>query len=108
MVAGQRRPQPFLQELLTRPRHRVDTGVQSRSDPAVAPGIAGIGRSGTRALCISVSRRSLSSALSVTMYLFTAGCFAITTHLRATGDIDSGIGRRIKDAWHWQMTRPVQ
>jgi hypothetical protein len=34
------------------------------------------------------------------MYLFTAGCFAITTHLRATGDIDSGIGRRINDAGH--------
>jgi hypothetical protein len=33
----------------------------------------------------SPSRRSRSSALSVTIYLFTAGCFAITTHLRATG-----------------------
>jgi hypothetical protein len=34
------------------------------------------------------------------MYLFTAGCFAITTYLRATGDIDSEIGRRINDAEH--------
>jgi hypothetical protein len=38
--------------------------------------------------------------LSVTTYLFTAGCFAITTHLRATGDIDSEIGRKINDAGH--------
>ena len=30
------------------------------------------------------------------MYLFTAGCFAITTHLRTTGDIDLEISRRIQ------------
>ena len=35
------------------------------------------------------------------MYLFTAGCFAITTHLQVPGDIDSEIGRRINDAGHY-------
>jgi hypothetical protein len=39
------------------------------------------------------------------MYLFTAGCFAITTHLRATGDIDSEIARRINDTGHSHVRR---
>ena len=55
-------------------------------------------RAGRLPVWISALSRSRSSALSFTMYLFTAGCFAITTHLRATGDIDSEIGRRINDA----------
>ena len=57
-------------------------------------------RAGLVLFCIRVSRRSRSSALSVAMYLSTAGCFAITTHLRATGDIDLEIGRSINDAGH--------
>jgi hypothetical protein len=57
-------------------------------------------RAGLVPFCISVVRRSRSSAPSVTMYLFTAGCFAITTHLQATGDIDSEIARRINDTGH--------
>ena len=57
-------------------------------------------RAGLVPFCISVLSRSRSSSLSFTMYLFTAGCFAVTTHLRASGDIDSEIGRRINDAGH--------
>jgi hypothetical protein len=41
--------------------------------------------------------RSRSSALSFTMYFFTAICFAVTTHLRHCGAIDSEIHHKIND-----------
>ncbi len=47
--------------------------------------------------CISPSSRSRSSSLSITTYLFTAICFAVTMHLRHCGAIDSEIHRGIND-----------
>ena len=44
-----------------------------------------------------VLSRSRSSSLSLTMYLFTAICFAVTIHLRHCGAIDSEIRRKIND-----------
>ena len=46
-------------------------------------------RAGLVPLCISVLRRSRSSALSVAVYLLTTGCFAIQMHFWTTGNIDS-------------------
>src|SRR5580704_6661322 len=53
-----------------------------------------------RGTCALLYQRVEAFPLSATMYLFTAGCFAITTHLQVTGDMDSEIGRRINDAEH--------
>ena len=59
-----------------------------------------IWRAGLLPFWIRALSFSRSSAPSLTMYLFTAGCFAITTHLRSYGGIDSEISRRINDAGH--------
>src|SRR5208282_16609 len=48
-------------------------------------------------LRINVLSRSRSSSLSFTTYFFMVACFAVTTHLRHCGAIDSGIDRKIKD-----------
>jgi hypothetical protein len=113
VLAGQSSIEAALHQLLARAGDGVDAGIQCFGDLAVAPGSARLQasafsrmrafstcRAGLVPFCISALRRSRSSALSVTMYLFTAGCFAITTHLQVTGDIDSEIGRRINDAGH--------
>jgi hypothetical protein len=95
-LAGQGWLQPSLQQLPARPRRGVDAGVQSRSNLAVTPGIAGIGcvrlqqmrafsncRAGRLPVCISsVPSHSRSSALSFTINFFTADCFAVTMHLQ--------------------------
>src|SRR5690242_17711236 len=41
MLAGQRRIQPFLHQLLTGAGYGVDAGVQRRSNPTIAPCLAG-------------------------------------------------------------------
>jgi hypothetical protein len=57
-------------------------------------------RAGCLPICTSASSRSRSSPLSLTTYLFTAACFAVTMHLRHCGAIDSEIHRKIKDGGH--------
>ena len=111
MLADQSGIDPALHQLLARTGDGVGAGIERLSDQAVAPGRAGfrgIGlqqdaclqrRAGrTLPFWISALSRSRSSALSLTMYLFTVGCFAVTTHLQRLPDIDLDISRKINDA----------
>ncbi len=113
MLADQGSIEAFLHQLLARAGAGVDASVQCFGDLAVAPGFAGLRgvrfirmrafstcRAGLLPFWMSALSCSRSAALSFTMYLFTAGCFAITTHLRDTGDIDSEIVRKFNDAGH--------
>src|SRR4029077_19396257 len=58
-------------------------------------------RAGCFPIFVAASSRSRSSSLSLTTYLFTALCFAVTMHLRRCGAIDSEIHRKIKDGGHY-------
>ena len=95
MLAHQGRLQPHFHQLLTGARDGVRAGVQCRGDAAVAPSLPSFGcvrfQQDTRlqplarrglAFRIRACSRSRSSALSLTIYLFTLDCFAVTAHLR--------------------------
>ena len=110
MLVGQDGLEPFLHQLLAGPGNRVDAGIQSVAIwPSLHPSPASDASAfnSMRAFAswraprlparINVLSRSRSSSLSFTTYFFAAVCFAVTTHLRHYGAIDSEINRNIKD-----------
>jgi hypothetical protein len=85
-------------QLLTRARYGVDTGIRRPGNAVIAPALArirGVGLQQDARLQYLTGRRlalldqrveilpfiARSSALSRTIYFFTAGCFAVTMHL---------------------------
>src|SRR3954468_18367240 len=54
-------------------------------------------RAGCLPIWINALSRSRSASLNSTTYFFTALCFAVTTHLRHCGAIDSDIHRKVND-----------
>ena len=110
MLADQDTLKPFFHQLLAGPGHGVGAGIQGGCDllslqPSPASEASAFNRIralvSSRAGClpawISVLSRPRSSSLSLTTYLFTAICFAVTKHLRRCGVIESEIDREIND-----------
>jgi hypothetical protein len=116
-VVGEGGIDPTLHQLLA----RAGDGTQRRRVLAAAPDLVGFEASAcgrirafnaclarTLPFWISALNSACSPALSLTIYFFKAGCFAVTAHLRVAGDIDSDVIRKTNTETHQYHSHPVE